>query len=289
MNSTLSTDAPHTNSLQEKEPWLQLTEDEQRIITAKLSLNNTETAQKVFNDRLTGKNAEETAALVIAVKNLIDNAGGRSNSEVWQEIRSIDGGWVDKRNSSSAALRLSVDNSNDFLAVLRKNGYDVDRYYEVFSDHKHSARFITETSYQPGMHFVQEENYPDNKFDVHWDRRSSAFKKAYRKYYLLPAFAARCIERVIAGKTHTNPVSSAQVRQELKQMGLVPREDAPQNSQNDKKRERIFTCVFFVLLWFLWSNPQFRSDTFGFNSPSNSASIAQTWSNTTVTSRPLPT
>jgi hypothetical protein len=225
MNSTLSPDAPHTNSTHEKEAWLQLTEDERKIITAKLSLNNTETAQKVFNDRFTGKNTEETTALVTAVKNLVDNAGGRANSEVWQQIQSIDGGWVDKRNSSSAALHLSVNNSPHFLTVLRKNGYDVDRYYEVFSDHKHSARFITETSYQPGMHFVQEENYPDNKFDVHWDRRSSAFKKAYGKYYLLPAFAAKIIERVMAGKTHTTPISSAEVRQELEKMGLARGEE----------------------------------------------------------------
>lgn len=215
------------DNLQEKEAWLQLTEDEQQIVKAKLPFNHTETAQNLFNDRLRGQNAEETAALVTAVKNLIDNAGGRSDSEVWQQIQSIDGGWLDNRNSSSAALQLSVRNSSDFLKVLRKNGYDVNRYYEVFSNHKHSARFITETSYQPGMHFVQEENYPDNKFDVHWDRRSSAFKKAYRKYSLLPAFAEKIIERVGAGKTHTNPISSAQVRQELKKMGMVTDQDSP--------------------------------------------------------------
>ncbi len=227
MKVIASTDASYSNNMREKEAWLQLTEAEQQIITAKLPLNHTETAQKVFNDRLTGKNAEETEALVTAIKNLIDNAGGRANSEVWQQIQSIDGGWVDKRDSSSGALHLSVNNSKDFLTVLRKNGYDVNRYYEVFSDHKHSARFITETSYQPGMHFVQEENYPDNKFDVHWDRRSSAFKKAYRKYFLLPAFAEKIIERIGAGKTHTNPISSAQVRQDLKKMGMVPDEGSP--------------------------------------------------------------
>jgi hypothetical protein len=210
--------------MEEKEAWLQLTEDERKIIELKLSLKNPQTAQKVFNDRFTGKDAEETAALVTAVKNLIDNADGRTNSEVWQQIQSIDGGWVDERNNSSAALHLTVSNSQDFLIVLRKNGYDVDRYYEVLSDHKHSARFITESSYQPGMHFVQEHNYPDNKFDVHWDRRSSAFKKANRKYHLLPAFAAKVIERVAAGRSHSSPISSAQVRQELKKMGIVAEE-----------------------------------------------------------------
>jgi hypothetical protein len=220
-NSILTADHPRTDGMLEQEAWVQLTEDEQKIIAAKLSLKNAETSNKVFNDRFTGKNDQETVTLVTAVKNLVDNAGGRSNSEVWQQIQSIDGGWVDEKNGLAAALHLTVNNSRDFLSVLRKNGYDVDRYYEVFSNHKHSARFITETSYQPGMHFVQEHNYPDNKFDVHWDQRSSAFKKASRKHYLLPAFAAKIVERVVAGRTHTNPISSALVRQELKKMGLV--------------------------------------------------------------------
>jgi hypothetical protein len=224
-NSILSADAPHKGSRQEKEPWIQLTEEEQKIIAAKLPLKNSATAQKVFNDRFTGKDAEETTALATAVKNLIDNAGGRSNSEVWQQIQSIDGGWVDERDNSAAALHLTVDNSQDFLTVLRKNGYDVDRYYEVLSHHKHSARYITEYSHQPGMHFVQEDNYPDDKFDVHWDARSSAFKKTNWKYYLLAAFAAKAVERVVAGKSHSNPISSARVRQELKRMGMIPEED----------------------------------------------------------------
>jgi hypothetical protein len=211
--------------MKEKEAWIQLAEDEQKIITAKLSLKNTETANKVFNDRFTGKNAQETTALVIAVRNLLDNAGARSNSEVWQQIQSIDGGWVDEKNSLAAGLHLTVNNSQDFLTVLRKNGYDVDRYYEVFSDHKHSARFITEYSHQPGMHFVQEDDYPDNRFDVHWDPRSSAFKRTSWKYYLLAAFAAKAVERVVAAKTHSNYISSVQVRRELKKMGIAPEED----------------------------------------------------------------
>jgi hypothetical protein len=236
-NSILTTDRPRTDSTQEKDAWIQLTEDEQEIIAAKLSLKNPETAQKVFNDRFTGKNTAETTALVTTVKNLIDNAGGRANSEVWRQIQSIDGGWVDERNSSAAALHLSVNSSQDFLTVLRKNGYDVDRYYEVFSHHKHSARYITEYSHQPGMHFVQEDNYPDNKFDVHWDERSSAFKKTNWKYYLLAAFAAKAVERVAAGRSHSNPISSAQVRQELKKMGIASEENSPQKTEKVQKTQ----------------------------------------------------
>ncbi|MBO0800889.1 MAG: hypothetical protein J2P31_18890, partial [Blastocatellia bacterium] len=85
-------------------------------------------------------------------------------------------------------------------------------------------RFITEYSSQPGMHFVQEYGYPDNRFDVHWDPRSSAFKKIGRWYYLLCAIAPKIVERAVAGKTHTKPISAIQVRRELIKMGIVENE-----------------------------------------------------------------
>jgi hypothetical protein len=211
--------------MQNREAWSHLSDDEKTIIAVKLTLNKKEeSSQTVFNDRFTGKNEQETAALVTAIQNLIDNAGGRSNSEVWRQIQSIDGGWVDEKNSSSAALSLTVSSSKDFLAVLRNNGYDVDRYYEFVTGHKHSARFITEYSYHPGMHFVQEHGYPDNRFDVHWDPRSSAFRKVSRWYYWLCALAPKIAERVVAGKTHNNPISAIQVRRELMKMGIVENE-----------------------------------------------------------------
>jgi hypothetical protein len=216
------------DGMQEKDAWSQLTEEEQKIIEAKLKLEKGQTAQKVFNNRFTGKNAQETAALVTSVKNLIDNAGGHSNSEVWQQIQSIDGGWVDQKNPEAAALQISVKNSQDFLTALGKNGYDVDRYYETANltgDHSHSARFITETSYQPGMHFVQQKTYPDSRYDVHWDPRSSAFNKVSLRYYALGVLTAKDAERAAAGMTHGNPLSAAQVRQELKKMGIVPRNE----------------------------------------------------------------
>lgn len=210
--------------MQEIEAWIRLTEDEQTIITGKLPLNKIGSAKEAFDELFLRESAEETIALVTAVQNLIDNAGGRANSVVWRQIQSIDGGWVDSRNSSAAALSLTVYDPVDFLAVLRKNGYDVDRYYEVLTSHRHSARFITEYSSQPGMHFVQEDGYPDNRFDVHWDPRSSAFKKIGRWYYWLCAIAPKIIERAVAGKTHTKPISALQVRRELIKMGIVENE-----------------------------------------------------------------
>jgi RHS repeat-associated protein len=220
------------DGMQEKEAWDQLTEEERKIIAAKLNLKKGETAQNAFNGKFTGKNAQETAALVIAVKNLIDNAGGHSNSEVWQQIQSVDGGWVDKNNHDAAALQLTVKNSGDFLSTLKKSRlFDVDAPYEMANltgDHGHSARFITDTSSQPGMHFVQQKTYPDSRFDVHWDPQSAAFNNVNWKSLLLTGGdinQARLAEQGVAGLSHGNPLSSAQVRQELKKMAIVPRNE----------------------------------------------------------------
>jgi hypothetical protein len=50
----------------------------------------------------------------LTAQRFIDNAGGHSNSAVWQQIQSIEGGWVDKNNSEAGALEFSVKNSKDF-------------------------------------------------------------------------------------------------------------------------------------------------------------------------------
>jgi RHS repeat-associated protein len=219
----------------EKEAWDQLTEEEQKIISDKLNLKKGETARKVFNDRFTGKNAQQTTSLVTAVKNLIDNAGGHSNSKVWRQIQSVDGGWVDKKNSEAVALSLTVKNRGDFLTTLGQNGYEVDEAYEVANltgDHRHSARFQTETSYQTGMHFVQQNTYSDSRFDVHWDPRSSAFRNwdtvNYPSRYipiLGVTFPGKERERGAAGMSHGNPKTSIETRQELKRLGIVPRNE----------------------------------------------------------------
>jgi RHS repeat-associated protein len=219
------------DGMMQRDAWSQLTEEEQKIIAAKLTLKKGETAQQAFNDKFAKKNDKETAALVTAIKNLIDNAGGHSNSEQWQQIQSVEGGWVDKKNPETAALRLSV--SKDFLKTLQNSGkFDVDANYEtgnVTGNHRHSARFGTATSDEPGMHYVQQKTYPDNRFDVHWDPRSSAFEFLSGKYRLLLGVmsyeSARALERGEAGLSHDNPKPSAQVRQELRKMGIVPKKE----------------------------------------------------------------
>ncbi|HEV8484650.1 MAG TPA: hypothetical protein VGV87_13995 [Blastocatellia bacterium] len=231
MNNSLGYVDPER--LQEGTAWEQLTAAERRILAPKLvrvanggetTTAEPETACDVFNKNFGGANDRDSAVLVTGVKNFIDNAGGHSNTEVWQLISSLMGGWSGKNDSAGIAFH--VKNAADFLDVLRQSGqYDVDAGYErlnLTSDHIHSARFITETSYQPGMHLSQEKGYPDTRFDVHWDPRSAAFRNL-SDYILVPLAAVRKnLERARAGLSHNNPKSSAQTRQELRRMGIVP-------------------------------------------------------------------
>ena len=220
----------------EKTPWARLTPAERAILTPKLvgtekgnqiMRADSDAAGDLFNDNFSGANGTESAIIVTGVKNFIDNAGGHSNTEVWQEISCLIGGWSGKNHSAGIAFH--VKNRTDFLDVLRRSGeYDVDARYErinLTSDHLHSARFITETSYQPGMHFSQERGYPNTRFDVHWDPRSAAFRNV-SLYIRGPLFAVRKnLERAKAGLSHNNPQSSFQTRQELRRMGIVTGEE----------------------------------------------------------------
>jgi len=216
----------------EQDAWSRLTSKEQHIISTRLP--GEFSARDEFNLRFTGNNDTETNALVITVRNLIDNTGGHSDSPVWRLIHGIDGGWVDEKNPASAALALSVPDPGDFLSTLADQGYDVDRYYEFARNRRHSARFVTETSRQPGMHFVQLHDYPETRFDVHWDRRSSAFRKVTWYFYFFGPFA-RIVERFIAARTHNSAISAARVSRELRKMGLAAEEDRDTSDMIDWK------------------------------------------------------
>jgi len=221
--------------MSEQDAWSRLTSKEQHIVSVKLPGAEDRSAHHEFNIRFTGRTDIETKALVTTVSNLIINAGGHSDSPVWRCIRSIDGGWVDEKNPASAALSLSVPDADDFLSTLADQGYDVDRFYEILAgNRRHSARFVTETSRQPGMHFVQLDDYPETRFDVHWDRRSSAFRKVTWYFYLFGPFA-RIVERLIAARTHNRAISAARVSRELRKMGLAAEEDRDTSDMIDWK------------------------------------------------------
>ena len=78
----------------------------------------------------------------------------------------------------------------------------------------------------PGMHLTTEKGYAGYEWDVHFDPRSSAFKKGNVAYLILAGgnpVTATALERADAGLTHKHPVSAVETRQELKKAGIAPR------------------------------------------------------------------
>jgi hypothetical protein len=122
------------------------------------------------------------------------------------------------QSKTEGRVTVTVADKDRFLEVADRNGYDVDRYYEVFADHpNNSARQITRTSFEPGMHFGNDDSKNLNKFFVHWDRRSSAFAQDSDQYW------THWGEQKAAADTHNNPYTPSGLRQELKKNGTVPR------------------------------------------------------------------
>ena len=207
--------------------WSQLTQEEQKILAQKLDAPGELTTQQVFNDLVSDicrDDKSKVSSVVAGFKNLIDNAGGQADSPVWRQIKFIDGGWLGENESMNIVI--SVAERSEFLAVLAQHGYEVDRFYErlnLTGGHKHSARFITETSHQPGMHFVQQHGYAEQRFDAHWDRRSVAFKKPTLKY--LFTVVAKFIERCAAGLSHSKAGSALETRKQLKNWHAAGREE----------------------------------------------------------------
>ena len=148
-------------------------------------------------------------------------AGGANSGHWWDFTRAAlkgEGICICQASGAASRVTVSVADKNQFLEVAARNGYDVNRYYEVFSDHQNdSARQITRTSFEPGMHFANDDPSNLNKFYVHWDRRSTAFRQGSDQYWTTWG------EQSEAASTHNNPYTPSQLRQELKKNGTVPR------------------------------------------------------------------
>ncbi len=70
------------------------------------------------------------------------------------------------------------------------------------------------------MQFGNDDSSNLNKFYVHWDRRSSAFRESSDQYLTSGIIWNEMYD---AASTHNNRYMPSQLRQELKKNGTVPR------------------------------------------------------------------
>jgi hypothetical protein len=213
------------------EAWLLLTSDEQAVMSSKLEErdgNEEGTHREVFNRIIGDRSVEEIKNMVTLVKNFIDSMGGRTNGQIWRQIKSFEGVWLgqdsdrsrnDPRFHEGGGVVIIVNDRATFLDALRKNGYAINTWYDrKYNKRAHpndSAREITNTSWEAGAHLANDDSRNLNLFFLHWDRRSTEFKQADKRYL------TRLGEQRDAGKSHREPFTATQVREGLRRRGIA--------------------------------------------------------------------
>jgi hypothetical protein len=208
------------------DPWLLLTVDEQSVISSKL--HGEETKREIFNRIIGNRSVKEIENMVTLVRNFIDSMGGHAGGAVWRHIKSLEGVWLghdsDRRRNDpkfheGGGVIFVVYDKTTFLEALRKNGYAIntwyDRKYNKKAHPNDSAREITNTSWETGAHLANDDSSDLNLFFLHWDKRSSEFKHADKRYL------TRWGEQRDAGKSHHEPFTAAQVREGLIERGIA--------------------------------------------------------------------
>jgi hypothetical protein len=217
--------------VEEIEAWLLLTSDEQAVISSKLGEGDEsggETPREVFNRIIGDRSVEEIKNMATLVKNFIDSMGGRADSAIWRQIKSFEGVWLgqdsdqgrnDPRFHEGGGVMFIVTDKATFLDALGKNGYAIntwyDRKYNKTAHPNDSAREITNTSWETGAHLVNDDSSNLNLFFLHWDKRSTEFKHADRRYLI------RLCEQRAAGRSHGDPFTAIQVREGLRRRGIA--------------------------------------------------------------------
>jgi len=226
------------DGLQGIDAWSLLKEEERTIISSKLvrkevtdkrGRKRQETNKAAFNRIIGSGTDEEIKNKVTLVKNFIDTAGGHTNSAIWQEIVTFEGAWFgsdpDKSRNDpkfheggGVTFTVKADGHAKFLDVLGKNNYVINPWYDSLNKaHPNdSARERTNTSYDTGAHMSNDDSTNLDRFLLHWDKRSTEFKKGDSKYWTTWG------EQQDAGKSHFVPFSATEAREGLRKRGVVP-------------------------------------------------------------------
>jgi hypothetical protein len=213
------------------EAWLLLTSDEQAVMSSKLEKregDGEETHREIFNRIIGDWSVEEIKNMVTLVKNFIDSMGGHAGGAMWRQIKSFEGVWLgqdfdrsrnDPRFHQGGGVMFTVKDKATFLDALRKSGYAIntwyDRKYNKKAHPNDSAREITDTSWDTGAHLANDDSCNLNLFFLHWDRRSTEFKQADKRYL------TRWGEQRDAGRSHHEPFTATQVREGLRRRGVA--------------------------------------------------------------------
>lgn len=189
-------------------PWHSLDEDERRMLTPKLLGLGEETP---ITDSLLEAASERFDHFVLefqpggsphhqAIHDRVLTARNfltQTRPTLWPQVRELKG-------IRRSYLELTVWNREEFLRLLRRSEFIVNRE-PFWSIHKFdSARAVTDYSHQPSLHFANdradEAQYGPEYFFVHWDRTSAWFGKS--KWLIRRWPGARPAEQLYAAAQH---------------------------------------------------------------------------------------
>lgn len=189
-------------------PWHSFSEDERRTLMPKLLGLGEET---LLTDSLLKAAGERFDSFTVefqpdgkphqpAIRDYILTARNflsQTRPALWQHVRELKG-------IRRSYLELTVWNRDEFLRVLRRSEFIVNRE-PFWSIHKFdSARAVTDYSHQPSLHFANdradEAGYGPEYFFVHWDRTSAWFRKSNWLIRRWPG--ARTAEQLYAAVQH---------------------------------------------------------------------------------------
>jgi hypothetical protein len=225
------------DGLAEKTAWERLTDEERRILASKLTtVGNAKkpttaelkAAGNAFNqlinrpEQIGGRGiavaptAKQVTERIAAVQNFIDLAGGHGGhggegSAVWQQIQGINGVW------ESGMVEVVVKDRGDFTKALESEGYAVNAWWDVGPHDNDSARQLSDTSWEPGLHFANDESSRLTTYWAHVDQRSVNFSRT--------TYASRAREMYDAANSHNTPSIPSQIRQFLKIKGIAPKSE----------------------------------------------------------------
>ncbi|MFY9607890.1 MAG: RHS repeat-associated core domain-containing protein [Blastocatellia bacterium] len=222
------------DGLAETTPWERLNDEERRILASKLTtVGNAKkptqaelkAAGGAFNqlinrpEQIGGRgiavaaSAKQVSERIAAVQNFIDLAGGHGGhggegSAVWQQIQGINNVW------ESGMVEVVVKDRGQFTQALKSEGYAVSAFWDIGPHDNDSARQLSDTSLEPGLHFANDRSDRITTYWAHVDQRSANFNRT--------TYASRPREMIDAALSHNRPSIPSQIRQFLKIKGISP-------------------------------------------------------------------
>ena len=210
--------------------WECLTDRERSILASKLvpgvsrpTVEELKFAREVFEELINRPDLSEEAVAVspgarqvseriAAVKNFVDLVGGE-HSAVWNHIDRIQG-----VSECGGLIEVTVNDRHAFIQALKCEGYAVNARWDIFGSHSNdTARQLTGTSWEPGLHFANDDSSRITTYWAHVDRRSAHFRRT--------TYASRVREMIDAGRDHRIPSIPSQIRRVLRINEIAPRDE----------------------------------------------------------------